>query len=116
MPPNFVLAILALAIAGASAARAQTVESSVTVALTAKFNETGPLGDRILTVRIGTKDLIEGIREELGVQGRSYRLAQRRSIDDVSFDSVRDFLIVDGVYHDITDPVEPPPIEMPASF
>jgi hypothetical protein len=96
-------ALLALVLTVPIGVRAQTVESTLTLSLTATFTEPTATGARIRSIRIGTKDLIEALKEELGLTGRSARLVVRRDIADLGFENAETFLLLDGMLHPADD-------------
>jgi len=113
--PRVVLAF-ALLVLGSGAARAQTAESSLHAFLVARVTWPTPAGERIVAVRVGTKDLVAPLLQELGVTGRSVGLVTQRSIEDLSFASPRDFLVVDGARYDVTGKVHRPVAALSATF
>jgi hypothetical protein len=96
-------ALLALALTVPSGVRAQTVESTLALSLTATFTEPTATGARILSIRVGTKDLIEAVKQDLGLTGRNARLVVRRDIADLDFENSHTFLLLDGVLHPADD-------------
>jgi len=106
--------LLALLV-GSRPAGAEIVESAYSIALTAKRTVRGPSGDRVQSLRIGTKDVIERFRDSLGgIFGRRMQLVVQRPIEDLGFASACEYLVVDGAYFPVGGSSEG--IEMPASF
>jgi hypothetical protein len=110
------LAAAAVFALGGGSARAQTAESSLSAFLVARVSWPTSAGDRIVAVRIGTKDLVAPLLQELGISGRIVALATRRALADRTFASPSDFLVVDGTRYDVTGRIRPPATGLPGSF
>jgi hypothetical protein len=99
-----------------SAVAAQTVEATLNAFLTARVSWPTASGERSLPFRIGTKDLVAPLLEELGKSGRIVGLVARRQIGDFAPQASQDFLVVDGARFALEGRVRPPATALPASF
>ena len=117
MPSHLVLPALALALTLPIGARAQLVESTLTLSLTATFTEPTATGARIASIRVGTKDVIAAEMEERGLTGRSARLVVRRDVADLDFENSQTFLVLDGaVYPADDDTPQDLALDLPDAF
>jgi len=110
------LVALAAVVLAAGSARAQTVESSLSVFLVARITWPTAAGDRTLAVRIGTKDLTAPLLQELELQGRIVGFVTQREIGDLGFASPSNLLVVDGSRQDVNTRIRPPSAALPGSF
>lgn len=99
-----------------AASHAQTVQSTLSIALTAEFSVPTSNGSKIEKVRLSTRDLVDEIKYELGIPGNGGSLVVRRSIDD--FDSPAEtFLIVNKVAYPVPDePIDEIDVDLPESY
>ncbi|MEX2208620.1 MAG: hypothetical protein WEF50_20585 [Myxococcota bacterium] len=95
---------------------AQTVQATLSVALTAEFSVPTANGSKIEKVRVSTRDLVDEIKAELGITRSGGSLVTRRQIGD--FDSpVETFLIVNKVAYPVPDePIDDIEVELPESY
>jgi hypothetical protein len=100
-----------------AASHAQTVQATLSIALTAEASfplENG--GSKIEKVRFSTRDLVDEIKAELGITGKGGSLVTRRQIGD--FDSpLETFLIVNKVAYAVPDdPIDDIEVDLPESY
>lgn len=86
------------------------VEAPLWVRLTASFSKPLPNGSRISRIRITSRDLIEQLKEQLGVSGRRARLVIRRHIEDLNGEGAQLYLVLDGVDYPVEGFLEPLPL------
>jgi hypothetical protein len=99
-----------------SVAAAQTAESTLNAFLTARVSWPTASGERSLPFRIGTKDLVAPLLEELGQSGRIVGLVSRRHIGDFAPQASSDFLVVDGTRFSLEGRIRSPAAALPVSF
>jgi hypothetical protein len=111
---SFGVAILLGLVSAAS--HAQTVQSTISISLTAEFSVPTSNGSKIYKGRLSTRDLIDEYKYELGIPGNGGSLVIRRQIDD--FESPGEtLLIVNKVAYTLPDePIGDIDVEMPASY
>jgi hypothetical protein len=97
-------------------AAAQTAESTLSAFLVARLSWPTASGERSLAFRVGTKDLVAPLLQELGLSGRIIGLVTQRSLDDLGFQATSDFLVVDGTRYALAGRIRPPTAALPASF
>ncbi|HXK22008.1 MAG TPA: hypothetical protein VMS55_04955 [Myxococcota bacterium] len=102
-----------LALAGVPA-HAQTVQSTVSYTLTVQVTMPTATGSQIATLRLGTREIIEGIKQDLGITASGGMLVLRRAIDD--FDTSDSWLIVGSQEYLVPDTFEKIQVDLPPSF
>src|SRR5262245_40394823 len=95
-PALLALAALAVFVAAPKAfAQNETLEAPFTASLTVKLTQETQTSGRILSVRFGTKDMIESFQGGLSQPGRRAKPVTRRTVAQ-DLDERQLFLIVDG--------------------
>lgn len=95
-------------------ARAQTVEASFSLSLTAQATMPTATGSRIVSVRLGTRDLIDEMKEDRGISAKGGKLVMRRPID--VFGEPETWLIVGGQEYLVDNPISEIEVVLPESF
>jgi hypothetical protein len=99
-----------------AASHAQTVQSTLSIALSVEFSIPTESGSKIYKGRLSTRDYVDGIKEELGITGSGGSLVTRRQIDDLD-GPVETFLIVNKVAYPVPDePIDDIEVELPESY
>lgn len=98
------------------ASHGQTVQSTLSISLTAEISVPTVNGSKFVKLRLGTSDIVDGIKDELGITGRGGTLVERRQIDD--FETPPEtYVIVDKVAYLVPDdPIDEIDVGLPESY
>lgn len=97
-------------------AYAQEVQGSFSIALTAQFSFPTGNGSRIVRFRMGTKDVVQVIKEDLGITAPGGKLVQRRPIEELDLPGDLWLIIGNEEYLDPDPPIAELPVDLPESF
>jgi len=105
---------LLVSLLGAATAAAQTIEAPVRLALTIRVTLPTQTGSRIGLFRLGTKDVVEAIKDDLGISLAGGMLVERR---EVGSDVSQSWLVVGRTALPLLDePITVLDVPLPDSF